>query len=46
MKLFPNMAMPITDAVKLYGFGSYGYRDGESEGFYRLANGARHVASV
>ena len=46
MKLFVNAAVPLTDAVTLYGFGSYGFRDGESAGFYRLANDPRNVASV
>jgi iron complex outermembrane receptor protein len=39
MKLFVNSAVPLGDSgFELYGFGSYNYRDGESAGFYRLAN--------
>ena len=46
MKLFVNAALPLGDAATLYGFGSYGFRDGESAGFYRLANDPRSIASV
>lgn len=46
MKLFLNAAAPITDEVTLYSFGSYGFRDGESAGFYRLANDARNIAAI
>lgn len=46
MKLFLNFGAPIADEVELYGFSSYGYRDGLSAGFYRLANDARNVPAI
>lgn len=46
LKLFMNFGAPITDAVELYGYMSYGYRDGESAGFYRLASDARNVPAI
>ncbi|NJC34750.1 iron complex outermembrane receptor protein [Sphingomonas jejuensis] len=46
MKLFVNAGLPITDAVELYAFGSYNYRDGQSGAFYRLANDSRNVPAI
>lgn len=46
LKLFVNFGAPITDAVELYSYLTYGYRDGESAGFYRLANDARNVPAI
>jgi len=47
MKLFVNSAVPLGESgFELYGFGSYNYRDGESAGFYRLANDARNVPAI
>lgn len=46
LKLFVNFGAPITDAVEFYGHLTYGYRDGESAGFYRLANDARNVPAI
>ncbi|MFD1611254.1 TonB-dependent receptor plug domain-containing protein [Sphingomonas tabacisoli] len=46
LKLFMNFGAPITDAVELYGYLTYGYRDGESAGFYRLASDARNVPAI
>ena len=48
MKLFVNAGVPITDAVELYAFGSYNYRDGASAAFYRrpLAADGRNVAAL
>ncbi|NNM75347.1 TonB-dependent receptor [Sphingomonas sp. ID1715] len=46
LKLFMNFGTPLSDAVELYGFATYGYRDGESAGFYRLANDARNVPAI
>jgi iron complex outermembrane receptor protein len=47
MKLFVNSAVPLGDSgFELYAFGSYNYRDGESAGFYRLANDARNVPAI
>jgi len=45
-KIFMNFGAPITDAVELYGYYTYGYRDGESAGFYRLASDARNVPAI
>jgi iron complex outermembrane receptor protein len=47
MKLFVNSAVPLGESgFQLYGFGSYNYRDGESAGFYRLANDTRNIPAV
>lgn len=46
LKLFMNFGAPVGDAVELYGYLTYGYRDGESAGFYRLANDARNVPAI
>ena len=47
MKLFLNVGAPIGDSgFDLYTFASYGFRDGESAGFYRLANDARNVPAI
>ncbi len=44
-KLFFNAGMPL-GGVELYGFGSYNDRDGESAGFYRLANAANNIPAI
>ncbi len=46
MKLFVNAAANLSDAVELYTFASYGYRDGKSAGFYRIASDARNVTAI
>jgi iron complex outermembrane recepter protein len=46
MKFFMNSAVNLTDAVELYSFASYGYRDGKSAGFYRIASDARNVTAI
>lgn len=46
MKLFMNAAANLSDAVELYTFASYGYRDGESAGFYRIASDARNLTAI
>jgi iron complex outermembrane receptor protein len=46
LKFFMNFGAPVTDEVELYGYLTYGYRDGESAGFYRLANDARNVPAI
>jgi iron complex outermembrane receptor protein len=48
MKLFVNAGMPITDAVELYAFGSYNFRDGASAAFFRrpLAADGRNVNAI
>ena len=47
LKLFLNSGAPLGDSgFELYSFASYGFRDGESAGFYRLANDARNVPSI
>jgi iron complex outermembrane recepter protein len=43
--VFANAGMPVAD-LEFYGFGSYGHRDGNSGGFYRLSNDARNVLSI
>lgn len=46
LKLFMNFGAPLAEAVELYGYLTYGYRDGESAGFYRLASDARNVPAI
>jgi iron complex outermembrane receptor protein len=46
LKFFMNFGAPVTDEVELYGYLTYGYRDGESAGFYRLASDARNVPAI
>ena len=46
MKLFVNAGLPLNDQVELYSFASYGFRDGQSGAFYRLANDARNVPAL
>lgn len=47
LKLLLNSAAPLGESgFELYSFGSYGFRDGESAGFYRLANDARNVPAL
>ena len=42
-----NAGTPIAGgAAEWYGFGTYGERDGRTEGFYRLANDARTVPAI
>jgi iron complex outermembrane recepter protein len=43
--VFVNAGVPVS-AWELYAFGSYGHRDGNSGGFYRLSNDARNVLSI
>ncbi|MGQ0559598.1 MAG: TonB-dependent receptor plug domain-containing protein [Sphingosinicella sp.] len=42
MNFFVNAGMDIGDSFELYGFGSYGIRDGNGAGFYRRANDVRN----
>jgi iron complex outermembrane recepter protein len=44
--LFLNAGLPITEGIELYGWASYGKRDGESAGFYRRANDNRNLTSI
>ena len=44
-KIFVNAELPVGTAVG-YAFGSYNDRQGESAGFYRLANDARNVPAI
>ncbi|HZF43640.1 MAG TPA: TonB-dependent receptor [Sphingomonadaceae bacterium] len=44
-KLFVNAGVPLGGA-ELYAFGSYGDRDGESAGFYRIASDARNTLAI
>jgi len=46
LKFFMNFGAPVTDAVELYGYLTYGYRDGESAGFFRLPSDARNVPAI
>lgn len=48
LKLFLNSSTgKLGDSgFELYSFGSYNFRDGESAGFYRLANDARNIPAV
>jgi iron complex outermembrane recepter protein len=46
LKLFVNFGAPLGDSVELYSYLTYGYRDGESAGFYRLASDARNVPAI
>lgn len=45
-KAFVNFGTPLADDLELYAFASYGHREGESGGFYRLSNDARNILSV
>ena len=44
--IFVNAGVPLGDVLTLYAFGSYGHRNGNSAGFYRLSNDARNVLSI
>ncbi|SFR83689.1 TonB-dependent receptor plug domain-containing protein [Sphingomonas jatrophae] len=46
LKLFVNTSAPLGENAELYAFGSYGYREGTSGAFVRLANDARNVAAI
>jgi iron complex outermembrane receptor protein len=47
LKLFINSAAPIGGSgAEVYWFASYADRQGESAGFYRLANDARNVPAI
>ena len=47
LKLFLNVGSPLGESgVELYTFASYGFRDGKSAGFYRLASDARNVPAI
>jgi len=42
-----NSGMPLASgAIEWYGFGTYGLRDGQTNGFYRLANDPRVVTAL
>ncbi|WP_419815291.1 TonB-dependent receptor plug domain-containing protein [Glacieibacterium sp.] len=43
---FVNAGTPVAEDLEVYAFASYGHRNGESAGFYRLSNDARNVLSV
>ena len=47
-KLFINFELPVNvgGETEVYAFGSYNDRQGESAGFYRLANDARNVPAI
>lgn len=46
MKFVMNSSVPLSDSVDLYSFMTYGYRDGKSAGFYRIASDARNVPAI
>ena len=46
IKLVMNASRPISDSTELYSFGTYGFRDGQSAGFYRIASDARNVPAI
>jgi iron complex outermembrane receptor protein len=48
LKLFVNAGVPLGPNVKLYAFGSYNFRDGESAAFYRrpIAADGRNIAAI
>jgi iron complex outermembrane recepter protein len=46
LKFMMNSSVQLSDAVELYSFATYGYRDGESAGFYRIASDARNVTGI
>jgi iron complex outermembrane receptor protein len=46
-KVFANSMLPLGGGgTELYAFGSLNHRDGDSAGFYRLANDARNLPSI
>ena len=45
-KLFVNAGLPLGGGVELYAFGSYGDRNGDSGGFYRIASDARNIPAI
>ena len=46
LKFFVNFGVPLGDDIQLYSYLTYGYRDGESAGFFRLPNDARNVPAI
>jgi iron complex outermembrane recepter protein len=46
MKFVMNSSVPLTSGIDLYSFATYGYRDGKSAGFYRIASDARNVLAI
>ena len=44
--IFVNAGTPVSDNFDVYLFGSYGHRNGNSAGFYRLSNDSRNVLSL
>lgn len=46
LKFVMNSAVPLSDNIELYSFATYGFRDGQSAGFYRIASDARNVPSI
>src|SRR3954452_6896201 len=45
-KLWVNGMVPIGADTEAYAFASFNHRDGDSAGFYRLANDARNVPAI
>ncbi len=44
--IFINSGTPLSETLEIYAFGSYGHRNGNSAGFYRLSNDARNILSI
>ena len=44
--VFVNAGTPVGENFNVYLFGSYGHRNGNSAGFYRLSNDTRNVLSI
>src|SRR5699024_1549720 len=45
-QIFVNAEIPVNEEWKLYAFGGYGYRDGESGGFYRMPHQSNAYTGV
>ena len=46
VKVFANAGYELSTAAELYAFASYGYREGQSGAFYRLAGDSRNVPAI
>lgn len=46
LKFVMNSSVPLSSGVDLYSFATYGFRDGQSAGFYRIASDARNVTAL
>ena len=46
LKFVMNSSVDLSEGVELYSFATYGFRDGRSAGFYRIASDARNVLAL